>query len=633
MRYVLLLLAVAGVVVFVWTSMGDPARSRSEEGAPRGSIEDGATDPGVTVPRAIPAAQLDDRVRVAEQSAATDSAAAAEPVGAVVAPSLAGVVLWDDDRTPLAGFAFALRFASDDSVVRIETDASGRFTLEGGAPEGVAYPLHRPSTPDGPFAERLRFAARLIAIRPGQTERIELLVRRPAARLAVRVVLRDGTPEPDAVVAIVRQEEVRPGEMRAFGDENATDELGIARFAMYDLAKARSIDLVARQSPERADDVPLVSLPESVELPLTPALLQAPLTLVLDDAATLVVRVVTPAGAPVAGKRVLVAYPERDLGVEAEEIPVTDADGSVRVDGLVPGEVAVWVVESPVADAARVTLAPGETREIRIELNAFATRLAVAGRVVDESGGPVAGASLSLAFSERAGAGVTTAIISSREDGAFSFDAEPCELVTVRADASLTGDVFDPPSAVVPFGTRELVFRRTEHYPVVATSFEVVDAATGEPCRGAFVLSFRAPNRDVYAFHIAEDGRAAPRVSSHPDTTLVVTAPGYRRRELLRSDLAATASRVALDPGVHRVVMISGEDAGGETVPLIGARVFERDRLVAEMSSPDGVLVDLFAAPASDLRIEATGFEPATWNPVDDLGELGPAWVWMNRVE
>ena len=69
------------------------------------------------------------------------------------------------------------------------------------------------------------------------------------------------------------------------------------------------------------------------------------------------------------------------------------------------------------------------------------------------------------------------------------------------------------------------------------------------------VMTYRAPNREIYSFHMADTGFAAPRVSEHPDTTLVVAAPGYRRRTLRAADLRVTrgnddadSRRVELDP-------------------------------------------------------------------------------------
>ena len=576
----------------------------------------------------------------AQRAAAPPPSEAESPVSPDAAEALValrGFVRWSDDETPLGDFEFVLRGPGE--VVATRTDASGYFETGRNVAPGVLLVLHRPSPAGGPYRERLTLVDDRIPVHgdPGETVNVELRVRRPEALLTVRVVHRDGRPEPSASVELALAREIRPGEMRHLAVADRTDEEGAARFALVDLERVRTIELVAREVgalPEGRS--PLVSAPTKLEVSLHEALLQAPVTLVLDAAGRLLIRVVDETGGPVAGKKVLAVLPDSDVGIEVDAIPETDEQGEVLVEGLPPGEVALWILDTPVESAVRVDVAPGETREVELVLVGGGPRLAVSGLVVDEDGEPLPGVSLFVEFGPREGPGLANASFRSDAAGRFEIDAEPCDELTIRADRDLHGDEFDPAFHVLPFGTRDVLFRRTRAYAVNEIAFEITDSVSDERCVGAVVMTYRAPRQEIYAFHLADEGLASPRCSSHPATTLVVAAPGYRRTTLALSDLLSQEPRdglrrVALEKGLLRRLHVAGDDPGGEARPVRGARVLEGRLLLGETDANGDFQVDLDLAPEHGLTIEAEGFRPVSWHQSDHLPDLEAAWIWLER--
>ncbi|HEX7181544.1 MAG TPA: carboxypeptidase regulatory-like domain-containing protein [Thermoanaerobaculia bacterium] len=136
--------------------------------------------------------------------------------------------------------------------------------------------------------------------------------------------------------------------------------------------------------------------------------------LVLPPSAALEGTVRNAQGAPVPRARIAVRPATADRpedGARAVEDRQVDAEGRFRVDGLAPGAVLVLADHDRYRQVERpLDLRPGVNR---IDL-VLEPGLAVAGRVVDEAGDPVAGAQVRLAE-----AGADSASARSRADGSF----------------------------------------------------------------------------------------------------------------------------------------------------------------------------------------------------------------------
>jgi protocatechuate 3,4-dioxygenase beta subunit len=138
----------------------------------------------------------------------------------------------------------------------------------------------------------------------------------------------------------------------------------------------------------------------------------APVVVRMREGAALVVRVTAETGAPVPDATVEL----HEMGSRSDK---TDADGKASFRGLGSGFTAIEVRATGFAPASAVTTigSPGSTREMSVTLRKGA---AVAGKVIDEHGAPVADAWLTIQEAASWTEGNDTA--TSGKDGAFRLE-------------------------------------------------------------------------------------------------------------------------------------------------------------------------------------------------------------------
>ena len=549
-----------------------------------------------------------------------------------------GLVRFAGDGAPAAGVRFVLHHAGGHLIV--DADDQGRFETAPVVSPGVARLWHKQTETPGPYAWRLAFEPSSIALAgsSGEVVEVELTLLAPEAVLSVEVVTLGGQPAAGASVQLELQHEPRPEEFAHRMDLLTTQADGRASFALLDLEHLRAAGLIARRVESAPDGRQrwLVSEHLRLELPVLPERLSLPLRLVLDEAGSLLARVTTADGEAVPDEGLWIGTGDQHLSSWCGSVPRTDERGEALVLGLTPGEYELGLIESPGGERRRVALRRGEQSQVEFVLPAVDTRLAAAGRVVDEAGQGLAGAQVHVRYGPRPGPGDMSGFTSTDADGRFEFRAEPSQGLTLTANRAVFGDEFEPESIELPFGSREVLFRRVRAVTREAVSFEIVDAASGERLDGALVMTYRAPDLGMYSFHRSRAGLASPLCSDHPGTTLVIELAGYRRATTTRAELLAQAvdgalPRVALERGLLRRLHVEGEGPDGESAPVVAARVLQGGRLLGRTDAAGELEVDLYSWPEDGLGIEAEGFESASWLPSEGSAELEPAFIWLQR--
>jgi len=600
---------------------------------------------GPVVPRGPEAPGESPGAAVAERTAVTSPAAGPPPAGSPSGESepptglvVRGTVRFADDDTPAGGVRFQLRCPGGTLDVR--ADDQGRFRSEPRASPGIAQLVHRPSDPAGDYPTLLRFSPASVSLPAsgGEEVAIELRLERPEAELPVRVLRLGGRSAAGATVELQLRHELRPGELTSRFTPIRTDEGGRARFALYDLELLRAAGLIARLvstdgtgAPERLVSSYLVLDPSTWSGPRP-----GEVELVLEAAASLLVHARDESGADVPDERLWI-QPEGPLPqLSIAGVETTDAAGRALFEGLPAGSYSVHRGTGPGQNPVRTELGTGERVELELVLPLQAERLAVAGRVVDEAGAPLADVSIRAHYGPREGPGDTTAAVTTDPQGRFELHAPPCNGVTLRSDEDIFGDEFVPALVEVPFGTTDVLFTRVRSIERRQIEFEIVDAATAERLDEALVMTYRAPNLGEYSFHRATGGLASPLCSLHPATTLVIELAGYRRATVRLEDLLAHEPvdglrRIALDRGLLRRLRVEGLDPAGEQAPVSGALIRLGDRILGTTDARGEVQLDLYRWPEGPLTVEAAGFLPASWEPADGFADLEPGYVWLQR--
>jgi hypothetical protein len=306
---------------------------------------------------------------------------------------------------------------------------------------------------DGFLGEKVALAGVLPSARQGKPAAPLAVVLHPVGRIRGRVLAPDGSPLPGTYVAYSNPVESATDDFIPTADPcdpssttgGKTDALGRftlspPHFTWYEIeARAKgyaSTPLGRRLHVEEGETI------EGIEIWMTVG-------------ATIVGRVLTPTGEPVAGAQV---YSSRH-GVATDDT-VAGTDGSYRLARFAPGphRVTARIGEGAAASAvaAEIDVSPGENhldltltaqsppRQITAKVTlgpdephadgeldlASAKEFMVSGRVVDPAGQPLAGASLSL---EGAG-GRSIARTTSGEEGGFSLSV-PSGTYTLRGTA------------------------------------------------------------------------------------------------------------------------------------------------------------------------------------------------------
>lgn len=320
----------------------------------------------------------------------------------VLAPgaTLAGRVL-DPEGEPVAGAAVYLVRGAE------APDGEAQARLRHGRPAAVSDPagafLIRDLIPGQPLGLYVHADGRAPAWLPGVEAPAEAPLRvilRPALAVSGRVVDQAGGPLPNARVTLVWQEvlagatrrvAVGPGVER----EAITDRRG--RFEIGGLLPGDATVEVYRKG--------FVPAPPR-EIRLIPGEGIAGVDFVLERGAAVEGRVTTRSGEPVAGARITAGRPSA----------VTDGDGAYRLEGVPLGPAALEAFHSARGRRVkRIDVEPGvNPLDWTLE-----DGVRVSGRVMDETGEPLAGATVRV--DRRTAAGQRGVEVRSTADGSFEL--------------------------------------------------------------------------------------------------------------------------------------------------------------------------------------------------------------------
>lgn len=317
--------------------------------------------------------------------------------------SLEGRVV-DSSGDPVAGVRVA---ATQMSVVRAAAGSARRAVPEAytGAAGRFRVVGLRAGEPAQLTVEREGYATRRlpwVAIPP--PEPLEIVLE-PGSTVAGLVVGGDGEPVAGARVT-AEAADAGPGSAPASWRQSAvTDEEG--RFEITDIAGGKLWLQAQARGLLPGEKVP-------VEVPSGGVLDNVRLT--LEAGATVLGRVRSPDGEPVAGARIEVLAGDRSFGRRSflsRSDTATDGDGRYRLEGVPTGPQSLAATQQDYARAVRdLDVRPGENR-LDFEL---AAGWEVAGRVIDAAGAPVPGSAVTLRPAEGSRQETT-----SGPDGAFAF--------------------------------------------------------------------------------------------------------------------------------------------------------------------------------------------------------------------
>jgi protocatechuate 3,4-dioxygenase beta subunit len=473
----------------------------------------------------------------------------------VPAASLIGSVV-DGRGRPLAGVEVAAVAAPEGGRMRFvrrrgmaglpllaRTDERGRFRI---APLPTEVP-HEVSF------RRQGYAPRFERVPPARPERpAELHVTLgPGVRGVGRVLAGGGEPVAGARVTLERQEKgsTTTRMMRILSEkekpaaEAATDAAG--RFVLADLAAGQYVLTVAAAgfAPTAAPGVEVPAAVPEVDLG----------TVRLAAGAAVEGRVVGPRGEPIEGAEVFVLdgmasmAPSLRWGLGGKAADATSAaDGAFRIADRTHGDkVDLGVTRSGFTDGRLVGVVAPTEEPVTVTLQPASD---LRGRVVDEGGDAVAGASVSLTV-ERAGGGFAfmsmAGSATTGDDGRFTVeDVEPGPVkATVRADGYLP---LERAGLEVPAG-KDLEGLELVVHPG-ATVEGMVTTPEGRPAVGAEV-------------HVMAEGEAGARFSGRMSSAAQTDGDGrYRMEGVEPGARTLQASHEEYDRAVAALEVRAGEN-------------------------------------------------------------------------
>ncbi len=354
----------------------------------------------------------------------------------------------------------------------------------------------------------------------------------------------------------------------------------------------------------------------------------------LERGAGLQVRVLDAEGQIAEGVRILI---DGDLWRDRWPFRRNTYHGVQSFEPLKPGPSDVVVLDSfvPTVELAResVTMIAGETTELVIELPAERRRrLAVSGTVMSASGTPMPQINVRVDL-----AGERGRIVSTSSDGRFEvWTHSAASQLTVRPDGDLWAGRFEPAFIECPFGAADLRFTRAEAR-VARFRLYFKDERTGRAIQGfrhvTLYLDGAASNRPSSPFVLSNEPYDEPFVSApyspREDLRWIARVPHYR---IASGSIPAPAQHgeiveltARLSPGYEEELRIV---TAGSRTPVAGATVLdERGQKLGRTDSGGGVTLRADEWPA-ELRVEATGFHPATWQ----LDRAGLTTHWAGEV-
>lgn len=530
--------------------------------------------------------------------------------------AIRGVVLDARTQEPVPGIALTF-LSRRPRTIQVVTDAGGRFHTGAELACGAVSVLHAPDASDPRFAARWALDPNQFVLPPraqgepaGVAREIVLLARDPEQVLEVAIRLPDGQPAQGAAVSLTLGDRGANGAfVPVERDFEEADALGRVRFPLFgDDVFGRSVQVEAEHGGTLASDV----------LELEPPLVLRPVALALHPGGVVRVRTKNDEGRPIAGVSLYLAVHEDARSVRGWHA-ASDATGEGLFTALRAGCYTVSALDPRTGQRIERTLDLGRGAQevVELTLSVAGLRLALQGQVQDEFGYPLPGVELEIVHGNG-----DAATLASGDKGQFEYWARPESELLVRLGRGLQDDRFEPSEAAVVFGARGLVFRRKESLPDRVLAFEVVDRATGESLRSARVaITAGDPEactgRELAVFD-APRGVVQTSFKLRPGLAYVVEAPGHVRAsgtiaELLRRDPARVVARFPLDSGFERRLVVR-ERATGK--PLARARVLQGTRTLATTDADGAAELSLPTWPTA-LRVEAAGFQPCAWDPLN----------------
>ncbi|HET6204709.1 MAG TPA: sigma-70 family RNA polymerase sigma factor [Planctomycetota bacterium] len=580
-----------------------------------------------------------DRAGAARRPAGLETAALPDGAPAEPAPrllALAGRAVDAEDGKPLPDLTLEVSGPAGE-VCSVRTDAEGNFRTGELFHAGVAVFRHSPDPGHSRFQFRQGVEPNQVLLPPidpgtgSPREEVVFRVSAPEQAVAARVLRPDGAPAPNARVLLLDfdADEARwPERVRAA----EAGEDGLARFAVERGGSASGPLKLFADDLERGWSSDVVEVPRDWR-----AGRDAPVPLFLQEGAGLRARALDETGRPVQGVRVQVVWGVlRNPHESTSRYWLTDSAGEVAIAGLAPGfhrvefddarrreEIVrgVWKSGNEVRHAREVVLERGRETTVEFRFPPGETELAVAGTVLDEKGAPLQGQYLSVrkeGEEEEWGARTDSA-------GAFELWFRPVPRLTIRPSRELDSDRVEPEEVTVPFGTRDLVFRRTAVIEPRRVSFRVVEAGTGAAVEGAEIWLVD-PRRDEDDSRGRTGRDGSVRVEFKPRKGLLwgAWAPGFLDREGRVEDLPlrdpAPFVQVALRRGFDRRFLIYD---GFSQEPVPGARIRDAETGLELAVADEGGRVRLTGLPVPrTLEVSAAGYRAKTWQLVQRLSWL-----------
>ncbi len=268
--------------------------------------------------------------------------------------------------------------------------------------------------------------------------------------------------------------------------------------------------------------------------------------------------------------------------------------------------------------------------EVKIDVILPDVPLAVSGTAVDERGAPLAGVHLEITWpqdiqNEYVYLGNPITDIA----GVFKFYMAGSGVLHVTTEKNLLGDRFEPSSIDVPFGTRDILFRRIDSRPVVRVPIEVLIKNSQEHPKLVQPALFRPPGNHALATLVV-DGLGVIEVSDYPDLFVQFRSVGFKTRTMPAIDLLRGTGirQVELEPGLHAIMVATepDEDYG----PIAGVRLMEGLNCLAVSDANGRVVLDLDYWPQAVTWV-APGFEPLIWRTDEWMQFLDNAHVRLPR--
>jgi hypothetical protein len=377
------------------------------------------------------------------------------------------------------------------------------------------------------------------------TQKADFLLN-PAARLAGKVVGRDGAAIAEATVLVA-------GEQLwwAFPRESRSD--GQGRFELRDLDSG-----TYRVSAHKG---PLVGrLPGAVHVAV--AARTTEVTITLDAGMTVRGRVTadTAEGAPIAGAKVKLS--DQMFGVGGRVRAESDGEGRFRIEGVTPGRLTVSAEAPGRAPAAREVVATAGQEVPEVAL-ALAGEAQVVGKVIGADGAPAVGATVTARITDRlTSAGGAGAWAADRTDarGAFRLAALAGGTLMIEAEVPDTGRASHGPEALAPGETKTVNLTLQPGASVSGT----VTWDDGSPAAGATVSAIQPQSMGMIQARSGPDGsyRAGPLAAGQT----MVTAS---RKEGIAGMLDMQVDLKAKEPGKGMQMFTLGANERKRGVDLV----------------------------------------------------------------